>query len=74
MCNAYVRDLQCPAVMPVRLERAQISCWGVCRGGDVVCVVCLVVTSYIYRIQGRHLHRRDEQCATRIHMLWSILQ
>jgi len=42
--------------MPIRLERAQIPCWGVCRGGDVVFVVCLVVTSYIPRTQGRHLH------------------
>jgi len=46
----------------------------VCRGVDVLCAVCLVVTSYIPRTQGRQLHRRDERCATRIHMLWSVLQ
>jgi hypothetical protein len=61
-------------MMPIRLERAQIPCWGVCRGGDVVFVVSLVVASYIYSMQSRHLHRRDAQCATRIHMLWSVLQ
>ena len=39
-----------------------------------VCAVSLVVASYIYSMQGRQLHRRDAQCATRIHMLWSVLQ
>jgi len=60
--------------MPIRLECAQISCWGVCRGVDVLCAVCLVVTSYIPRTQGRQLHRRDERCATRIHMIYNALQ